>query len=438
MIDVSHSQSSRGGGALYIPPPRFLRQSRFPFCSLLTPAEISILSLLPTPAEISILFPSSTVIMSQARSCGICQKSFVHLQALSQHCAAAHAFCCAPCNRKFSSQSALDQHRAHSPKHNPRCPVCRGEYPNVAEHLSTEHPRCIPCFRYFVNDAALQAHHETSSKHVDEFHCCNCGGDFRSMRALDNHGCDFSRQIETVSQVRTVKLANYCEVCERQFGSEKAYGQHMDSVVHKPLCEPLSCKFCERSFGGVSALAHHLESGACAGGMNWKRVNAVVQAVDTTGVVSGADGGQEGFVEEGDLEYEDSDTEDGGARFTPSSSYASRSRAMTPLTPPVSLDVIPLNPLACPLCPRSRRPFVNADALRQHLDSPAHGKKVFHCPVLLGGGQPTKSFAVSSALWQHLEASACKGGRKTFEAALGFMGGRLAEIGFNGVKLIKR
>ena len=35
VIDVSHSQSSRGGGALYIPPPRFLRQSRFPFCPFL-------------------------------------------------------------------------------------------------------------------------------------------------------------------------------------------------------------------------------------------------------------------------------------------------------------------------------------------------------------------------------------------------------------------
>lgn len=250
------------------------------------------------------------------------------------------------------------------------------------------------------------------------------------MLALGKHKC--GSLIANVGQGQLVKPANYCEVCQRQFRSEWGYGMHMSSVVHNPICEPLSCKFCERSFAAVSALAHHLESGACAGGMTWKSVNEVVQAVDTTGVVSGASSGQEGFVHEGDLDYEDSDTEDGGAHFTPFFSPT-----MTPTTPPAVL-AFPLNPLACPLCPHTRPPFVNEAALQQHLASPAHGKRIFHCPVLLGGGQPTKRFAVSSALWQHLEASACKGGRRTFEAALGFMGGRLAEIGFSGVKLIGR
>jgi hypothetical protein len=321
-----------------------------------------------------------------------------------------------------------------SPRHRTSCSFCttsfRKENPHaLKKHMKSAHPHCAPCNRTFISDAALQAHLENSSRHVDEFHCCSCDRDFRSMRALEDHLRDVSHEVIVVRE-------NYCESCERQFGTEMAYEMHMASVVHKPMCEVLNCQFCGKSFAAVSALAHHLESGGCNGGATREMVAMTVMAADTQGVVVGDGTTAGGYVEETDSE--ESDDEDGGVVFTPGSSGA-LSRILTPPTPQsFSTALIPANPLACPLCPLERGPFVNPRALQQHLESPVHESKIYHCPTLLGGGQPKKEFSTISALLQHLEAGACKGGIKTFEAAVGFMTIKLREIGFGGVKLLQR
>lgn len=65
----------------------------------------------------------------------------------------------------------------------------------------------------------------------------------------------------------------------------------------------------------------------------------------------------------------------------------------------------------CPICSRS---FLNKKRLLQHLKSPAHDPKLFHCPPAaslgLNLGKQEKSFKTLSGLAQHVEAGACTGG----------------------------
>ncbi|KAL8770733.1 MAG: hypothetical protein Q9209_003600 [Squamulea sp. 1 TL-2023] len=99
----------------------------------------------------------------------------------------------------------------------------------------------------------------------------------------------------------------------------------------------------------------------------------------------------------------------------------------------------------CPLCPASSRGFRTMQALGNHLASPAHAPKIFHCPVdLVGsekkGKQPEaliKEFSTLSGLTQHVESGACEGGRKKLEGAMGFVQERLKELGFKDVRLLK-
>ncbi|KAF8545049.1 hypothetical protein BDD12DRAFT_771577 [Trichophaea hybrida] len=298
--------------------------------------------------------------------------------------------------------------------------------------------QCDQCDRYFVNDHALSQH----LKAMHLCHCSPCGRTFSSEQAYEQHmaspqhskSCNFCTTKFRIEDTHALNhhlktshshcepcnrtfvsdtalqahLENsprhdYCESCERQFRSETAYEMHMASVVHKPVCEALDCRFCGKSFAAVSALAHHLESGGCGGGATREMVDMTVMAADTQGVV------------------------------------VARSRFLTSPTPhSLSTALIPAHPLACPLCPPDRGPFVDSRALQQHLESPVHDSKIYHCPTLLGGEQPKKEFSTISALLQHLEAGACKGGIKTFESAVGFMTIKLREIGFGGVKLLQR
>lgn len=65
----------------------------------------------------------------------------------------------------------------------------------------------------------------------------------------------------------------------------------------------------------------------------------------------------------------------------------------------------------CPTCSRS---FLNKKRLLQHLKSPAHDPKLFHCPPAaslgLNLGKKEKSLKTLSGLAQHVEAGSCTGG----------------------------
>ena len=168
----------------------------------------------------------------------------------------------------------------------------------------------------------------------------------------------------------------------------------------------------------------HLESGSC-GDMTKTSVDSAVAAVDMMGVVTTLRSGGGRIVDScssSESGAEEQEEEESGM--------------LTPLSADGGV-VLPEYWLCCPLCPRDRGPFINERALQQHLCSPVHAEKIYHCPVKLGGGNPELSFKTLSGLLQHLEAGVCKGGKKTLQKAVGWLEA-LRGIGFGGVRLLGR
>jgi hypothetical protein len=101
--------------------------------------------------------------------------------------------------------------------------------------------------------------------------------------------------------------------------------------------------------------------------------------------------------------------------------------------------------LQCPLCPKKRNSFVNAQALQQHMDSPFHSAKVYHCPKKLSLSSSGKKgekkeqgkyFSTLAGLSQHLETGACKGGKRAFLQCIDLIQGRLDQLGFRGMRVL--
>ncbi|KAI5846689.1 hypothetical protein BZA05DRAFT_420873 [Tricharina praecox] len=355
-----------------------------------------------------------------------------------------------------------------------KCDVCFRYFETayaLSQHSKAKlHNYCDPCDRYFGSEHALRQHRENSSRHVQEFRCTVCNGEFACEPALLWHQCvappgGTAVRVRTPAAVPTaatevVHHNNFCTTCERQFRTEEAYEQHMASVVHKPVCEDLSCPSCQRTFVALSAFVHHLESGGCAGGATKRFVDRAMMAADPIGVLVAVTGGhveeededdedEDEDEESGSEDYneasrnedvesdiddewgteDDSDSDDNGVViFTPTSS--SRPCSSLSLTLPTRLD--------CRLCP-DRPAFINARALEQHMASAvAHAPRIYHCPTAFGGGRPEKSFRAASAVIQHLEAEACRGGWKTLNAVVQMLNKSLKKsIGLDEVRLLK-
>lgn len=75
-------------------------------------------------------------------------------------------------------------------------------------------------------------------------------------------------------------------------------------------------------------------------------------------------------------------------------------------------------------CTTCNKKFQTQRQLRDHLNSPVHAAKVFHCPTDLGG-QPhargEKKFKVLSGMAQHIEVGACAGGMETLKRVVGIV-----------------
>jgi hypothetical protein len=368
------------------------------------------------------------------------------LEIYSNHLRDAHK-CCIPCGRHFVDDVAYNNHMETSKQHTWHCPHC-SVISKTAEkqrdHLREVHAYCALCKRSFIDEKALTAHRENSSRHIDEFRCVECDREFASLRALEDHFKDKVHQ----KVERIVVCDNYCVLCERQFVNEQAYEMHMNSTKHKPLCEELSCKHCKTTFTAVSAMLQHMESGGChRPHMSRELVDGIMQRMDTAGVI--VDSGMQempcvenlriGSDPESDETTSDvgSDESDGGVIFTPCSTPGVLTPAVfTQSIQDASRTRIPKSPLCCPLCPE-RGPFIDMLAKDQHLASPKHAPKIYHCPVALGGGEPEVRFSTFSGMLQHVEAGACKGGKETFNRLVKFTL-RASGLGIGKVKLIRQ
>ncbi|KAL8720119.1 MAG: hypothetical protein Q9181_007958 [Wetmoreana brouardii] len=101
--------------------------------------------------------------------------------------------------------------------------------------------------------------------------------------------------------------------------------------------------------------------------------------------------------------------------------------------------------LSCPLCPQGTKIFRTLQAFHNHLASPAHAPKIYHCPVDLMPSKrkgkkaqaAIKEFSTLSGMAQHIESGACEGGRNMLEGAIEFVQDKLKELGFEEIRLLK-
>ena len=366
--------------------------------------------------------------------CGECDRFFVHPEALEQHRSALHTFNCADCGRTFMSPEALKEHQK-----------------------SKNHCYCRECDRFFVNSEAL-GQHLRSTIHATQFHCCDCDRDFVHEQALQQHLADKVHKPRSKLKDSTFKLSNWvCEECELGFKDEKGLEQHRSSVVHNPLSN-ITCigSRCKKKFTSPSALIHHLESGACPSKMTRDKLNSAVLSNDANGLITGGSIQEYAVLTGPDVSETTSITESviytpitedsfHGLR-SPSDTWGHRSGMLTPNSgdsQPLLNDLSIAMRLTCPLCPVGRKPFNSLEAMTNHLSSPAHSPKVYHCPFYFAGlqddrnvSQLMKYFSTLSGLMQHLESGACQGDNSTFRKTVEYIEHHLGKMGYRKLRLL--
>ena len=392
--------------------------------------------------------------------CSDCNRNFVHPESLQQHHRSTGHCYCRDCDRSFVHPDALEQHR--SALHRFTCSDCDGTFLHLdalqRHQKSTKHCYCAQCDRFFVNPEALDQHLQ-SSIHATHFHCCDCDRDFVDEQALHQHLQSKTHKSDAKLKLSPLGLSAWvCEECEREFKDEKGLEQHRSSVIHKPLSD-FKCfgdRRCKKRFTSPSAWLHHLESGACRSKITRAKLNTAVQSSDISRVITGGRHQEYVTLEGADVSGELSttgsvvltpDTVDGfdESPFWPASP-ASRSGIITPDSGSSQGRLDTLSPaikLSCPLCPVVRKPFRSFEALSNHLTSPAHSPKVFHCPLSIAGyedegkmSELMKYFSTLSGLLQHLETGACQGGNTAFRKTVEYIEHNLRKMGLQKLCLL--
>ena len=393
-------------------------------------------------------------------SCGHCDRRFGDLSALKSHQRAKNHCYCRECDRCFAHANAAEQHR--SALHSFECSDCSRVFirsEKLQQHQkSTGHCYCRECDRFFVNTEAL-GQHLRSSIHATQFHCCDCDRDFVDEQALNQHLASKIHRFYTKSKVSCFRPSEWmCEDCERGFKDEKGLEQHRSSVIHKPLSD-FKCfgdRRCKKRFTSPSAWLHHLESGACRSKITMGSLNATVQSSDINHLISGGSNHEYAALKGAQLSGTTSTT--GSVILTPvtgdsfdespfwPASPGSRSGMLTPdsrSSQSLSDILSPTIRLSCPLCPIGRKPFQSLEAMSNHLSSPAHSPKIFHCPLSFVGyedegkaSQLLKYFSTLSGLMQHLESGACQGGNTTFRKTVEYIEHNLGKMGLRRLHLL--
>lgn len=145
--------------------------------------------------------------------------------------------------------------------------------------------------------------------------------------------------------------------------------KHLNSKIHRGT--NVSCPFCKNNFVSASGLSHHLETGSCpkASGMNRVTIHRALQQCDVNGLFTNK---QIEWHQETHLHYQATDRAYNGYSWE------------------------------CYLC---HRKFQLRSGLNQHINSPVHQQKVYHCPNRV---RCKKEFVALAGLLNHLESESCE------------------------------
>lgn len=331
----------------------------------------------------------------------------------------------------------------------------------------TGHCFCSECDRVFISQEALKEHLQTQI-HASEFRCCNCNIDFKDIHALNAHMMSRAHRKPLAVKQKTpnslkVTLTNgelSCKDCNRTFKSASSFRQHRASVKHKPLSN-LTCPIggsCTKHFTSPSALIQHLEDGGCNSKMTRDEIYRLIQFHDSERLIHNHPESKLS-TPQSLLPSEPSPTDrplsdESNWSLITSPSILSLNESVTGWSSASELETrisgsqcfveaLASSRFRCPLCPKTRKGFAAARDLEQHMMSPVHFPKVYHCPTNMfsegrasGPEKPPKFFSTLGGLAQHLESGACQGGKETFNKIVKFIEQRLELLGFAGICLL--
>ncbi|KAL3429118.1 hypothetical protein BDV09DRAFT_50967 [Aspergillus tetrazonus] len=246
-------------------------------------------------------------------------------------------------------------------------------------------PECEICPRTFRTQRSCNQHMDNAGHWAPRYECETCTKSFRSLNAAHQHmdskghwaprwpceTCNNTFYTEEAAEQHMQSLGHYryyCKKCDRRFQNENNLQMHLNSQIHRG--RNVQCPFCKVRYTTASGLSHHLETGACprAPSLNRESIYRLVRERDPHGVIT----------------YKQI-----GWRNEENSTYSATVQAWNGFG------------YECYLC---HRQFINLPTLNQHLNSPAHKQKVYHCP----NGRCAKSFATLAGLFNHLESESCE------------------------------
>ncbi|KAF2205275.1 hypothetical protein GQ43DRAFT_362795 [Delitschia confertaspora ATCC 74209] len=273
---------------------------------------------------------------------------------------------CETCTRTFRSQGACNQHMNSTNHWAPRyeCQTCDNEYlsqgacnqhMNVARHWAPT-IECETCTRKFHTQLAADQHMNAVGHWKPQFPCDQCDRKFFSHQQADQH------------MRAMAHYNNYCQPCGRVFNNENNLRMHMNSKTHRG--STIACPFCKVHYTTASGLCHHLETGSCSNAprLNRETIFKMIRARDQNGVITNK---QIGWHDEANATYSATSHAWNGSHWE------------------------------CYLCHKC---FNSDRGLNQHLNSPTHKQKVYHCPNRIKCG---KEFVALASLFGHLESESC-------------------------------
>ncbi|KAF9740250.1 hypothetical protein PMIN06_007053 [Paraphaeosphaeria minitans] len=252
---------------------------------------------------------------------------------------------------------------------------------------------CDTCYREFVNAYAAEQH-MNALNHWNQDHSPSLQDGYYSDDDDPGFECEACMAVfDSFAKARQHMDAynhwrqHWCNSCEKGFQNENNLRQHLNSKIHRG--SNMLCPFCNRSFATATGLVHHLEAGSCpqARGVNHATILEQIRRVDPHHVLT-----------KKLLTYPSSTPNHTTATSATWNGYG----------------------FECYMC---HREFGGLGALNQHVNSPAHRQKVYHCP----GRACSKEFTALAGLFNHLESEVC--GSVRFEAVQrnvgNFLNGRM-------------
>ncbi|KAI1121985.1 hypothetical protein F5Y10DRAFT_83895 [Nemania abortiva] len=244
---------------------------------------------------------------------------------------------------------------------------------------------CYVCSRTFGSGRALSQHQVALYHDEPPFNCNQCSYTSRTLSGIGEHMytgihykyrcscCNVTSSTEDKIKQHEIEEHSWCSECDRGFQNYNNIKMHLNSRAHRG--NSIACPLCKSLFTTAAGVAHHLETGACpnASRLNRDEVYKLVRQVDSGGLIA-----KNLIGWEGSTTYQASGLAWNGHYFE------------------------------CYFC---HRLFNTLNSLNQHLQSPVHQQKLYHCPNRV---RCRKEFTTLAGVCNHLESESC--GAMRFEA----------------------